>query len=217
MREYITWDGRLQYISHYTDKISYLEGIKLALEGGCQWIQLRMKGATDDEVRPIAHRVKELCEAAHAKFILDDRVKLVKEVGADGVHLGKNDMPIAEARKILGDNFIIGGTANTFEDVKAHAEAGADYIGCGPFRFTTTKEKLSPVLGLEGYRHIVEQMKAANIHLPVVAIGGITIDDIPDIMQTGVTGIALSGSILRAINPARETQEILKALEAETK
>lgn len=212
MKEYIAWDGRLQYISHYTDKISYLEGIKLALEGGCQWIQLRMKGATDDEVRPIAHRVKELCEAAHAKFILDDRVKLVKEVGADGVHLGKNDMPIAEARKILGDNFIIGGTANTFEDVKAHAEAGADYIGCGPFRFTTTKEKLSPVLGLEGYRHIVEQMKAANIHLPVVAIGGITIDDIPDILQTGVTGIALSGSILHAKDPAAETHEILEVI-----
>lgn len=213
MRNYITWDGRLQYISHYTDKISYLEGIRCALQGGCKWIQLRMKGASDNEVRPIAQHVKYLCKIACAKLIIDDRVELVKEVEADGVHLGKNDMPIAEARKILGDNFIIGGTANTFEDVKAHAEAGADYIGCGPFRFTTTKEKLSPVLGLDGYRHIVAEMNAHHIDLPIVAIGGITLDDIPDILQTGVTGIALSGSILHAKDPAAETHEILEVIQ----
>lgn len=116
-----------------------------------------MKGATDDEVRPIALQVKEWCREQQATFLIDDRVALVKELQIDGVHLGKNDMPIAEARKILGDGFIIGGTANTFEDVKAHYEAGADYIGCGPFRFTTTKEKLSPILGLEGYKDIIQK------------------------------------------------------------
>ena len=145
---------------------------------------------------------------------------LVKELQIDGVHLGKNDMPIAEARKILGDGFIIGGTANTFEDVKAHYEAGADYIGCGPFRFTTTKEKLSPILGLEGYREIIHRMKGNNcadmkgesIDIPLVAIGGITKEDIPEIMKTGVNGIALSGCILHAENPAEETREILALL-----
>ncbi len=99
-------------------------------------------------------------------------------------------MPVAEARGILGKEFIIGGTANTFDDVKMHYKAGADYIGCGPFRFTTTKKDLSPVLGLEGYRSIILQMKEANIHLPIVAIGGITLEDIPSIMETGITGIA---------------------------
>ena len=118
-------------------------------------------------------------------------------------------MPIAEARKLLGKDFIIGGTANTFEDVKAHSEAGADYIGCGPFRFTTTKKNLSPILGLEGYRHIITCMKEEGICLPVVAIGGITCDDIPAILQTGVSGIALSGSILRAENPVEETRRIV--------
>lgn len=88
-------------------------------------------------------------------------------------------MPIAEARQILGKDFIIGGTANTFEDVQMHYQAGADYIGCGPFRFTTTKKNLSPILGLEGYKAIVSQMKTAGINLPIVAIGGITYDDIP--------------------------------------
>lgn len=206
------WNFRLQFISHQNERISYLEGIHEALTGGCLWIQLRMKGATDDEVRPIAWKVKEWCKIMGATFIIDDRVELVKEVGADGVHLGKNDTPIAEARKILGDDFIIGGTANTFEDVKAHYEAGADYIGCGPYRFTTTKEKLSPILGLGGYQSIIQEMKANHIDIPIVAIGGITIDDIPDIMHTGVTGIAMSGSILHAEDPAHATHEIMKLI-----
>ena len=101
----------------------------------------------------------------------------------------------------------------TFDDVKAHYLSGADYIGCGPFRFTTTKKKLSPILGLEGYRSITGQMKAEGINLPIVAIGGITIDDIPEIMQTGVTGIALSGTILRAENPVEETRKIVEMVE----
>lgn len=204
---------QLQFISHQNEKMSYLDGIREALAGGCKWIQLRMKGATDEEVRPIALKVKEWCKEQNATFLIDDRVQLVKELQVDGVHLGKNDMPIAEARKILGDDFIIGGTANTFEDVKAHYEAGADYIGCGPFRFTTTKEKLSPILGLEGYREIIQKMKAENIDIPIVAIGGITKEDIPDIMKTGVNGIALSGCILNAQNPASETHDIMGILE----
>ena len=204
---------QLQFISHQNEKMTYLDGIREALAGGCKWIQLRMKGATDEEGRPIALKVKEWCKEQNATFIIDDRVELVKEVGADGVHLGKNDMPIAEARKILGDDFIIGGTANTFEDVKAHYEADADYIGCGPFRFTTTKEKLSPILGLEGYHEIIQKMKAENIDIPIVAIGGITKEDIPEIMKTGVNGIALSGSILNAKDPASETHDIMGILE----
>ncbi|MBQ7142854.1 MAG: thiamine phosphate synthase [Bacteroidaceae bacterium] len=199
----------LQFISHYTERYSYLDSIRLALEGGCRWIQLRMKDTPDEEVRPVAIEALQMCRDVGATFIIDDRVELVKELGADGVHLGKNDMPISEARKVLGSAFIIGGTANTFEDVKAHYEASANYIGCGPFRFTTTKKNLSPVLGLEGYRHIVEQMEKANIHLPIVAIGGITAEDIPAIMQTGVTGIALSGTILHAEKPIDEMKKII--------
>ncbi len=171
-----------------------------------------MKHASDEETEAVAVEVQKLCRTYGATFLIDDRVELVRKLKADGVHLGKNDMPIAEARKILGKDFLIGGTANTFDDVRAHYEAGADYIGCGPFRFTTTKEKLSPILGLEGYRSIVQQMKTEGIHLPIVAIGGITLEDIPAIMQTGVTGIALSGTILRAANPVEETKKIVSQL-----
>ena len=205
----------VQFISHYSERYSYLDSIQLALEGGCRWIQLRMKDALDEEVRPIAIEAQKLCRAYGAKFIIDDRVALVRELGADGVHLGKNDMPIREARQILGPDFIIGGTANTFEDAKAHYEASADYIGCGPFRFTTTKQKLAPVLGLDGYRQIIQQMRAANITIPVVAIGGITKDDIPAILQTGITGIALSGTVLRADDPIAEMKHIINIINHE--
>lgn len=199
----------LQFITHYTDTIGYLDSVRIALEGGCRWVQLRMKNATVDEIRPVALEAMALCKEAGATFIIDDHVALVKEIGADGVHLGKNDMPIDEARRILGPDFIIGGTANTFEDVVMHYNNGANYIGCGPFRFTTTKEKLSPVLGLEGYRDIVTKMKDAGIDIPVVAIGGIVAEDIPQIMETGVTGIALSGTVLRASNPIEEMRKLV--------
>ena len=201
-----------QYISHYTPSIGYVAGIRMALEGGCKWVQLRMKDAPEEEVLACAKEALPLCRQHGAKFILDDHVELVETAGADGVHLGKNDMPVDEARKILGPYKIIGGTANTIDDIIRLHRQGADYIGCGPFRFTTTKKKLSPVLGLEGYRDIVLKMKENGIDLPIVAIGGITVDDIPAIMGTGVTGIALSGAILNAEDPKSMTESILETL-----
>lgn len=203
---------KLQFITHFTDTYSYYDSARMALEGGCRWIQLRMKDAKIEDVEQEALRMQSLCKVYNATFIIDDHVELVKKIHADGVHLGKNDTPIKEARHILGRDFIIGGTANTFEDVKMHYEAGADYIGCGPYRFTTTKKNLSPVLGLEGYRSIIHRMKASDINLPIVAIGGITYEDIPAIMETGITGIALSGTILKAVDPIKETQKILNQI-----
>lgn len=210
----------VQFITHYTETISYLDSVRIALAGGCRWVQLRMKNASVDEIRPIALEAQRLCREAGATFVLDDHVWLTKEIGADGVHLGKNDMPIDEARTILGKKFIIGGTANTIDDIRTHVARGANYIGCGPFRFTTTKEKLSPTLGLEGYRQIMNQVHTLSLGgepergfeslpLPIVAIGGITAADLPAIKATGVTGIALSGSILRAENPIEEMKSII--------
>ena len=204
--------AKLQFITHFTDRYSYLDSAMMALEGGCRWIQLRMKDADEAEIERTARQILPECRRQGAVFIIDDHVELVKRVGADGVHLGKNDMPVDEARRILGDEFIIGGTANTFEDIQRLAAQGADYIGCGPFRFTTTKKNLAPMLGIEGYENIVSLMKTHGINLPIVAIGGITYDDIPRIMSTGVTGIAISGSVLRADNPVEEMKRMVNQL-----
>lgn len=203
----------LQYISHFTPQISYAEGIRMALEGGCRWIQLRMKDAPAEEIIACAEEVIPLCRRHGAKFLLDDHVELVRQLGADGVHLGKNDMPVDEARKILGPDIIIGGTANTIEDIIRLHKQGADYIGCGPFRFTTTKKNLSPILGLDGYKSIVLKMKELGIDLPIVAIGGITVEDIPAVMGTGVSGIALSSAILGAPDPVEMTARIIETID----
>lgn len=200
----------IQFITHSNNRYGYVDGARLALEGGCRWVQLRMKEATETEFMVAAAEIGRLCKEHGATFVLDDHVEWVEKTGADGVHLGKNDMPIDEARKILGNDKIIGGTANTFEDVERLYRQGANYIGCGPFRFTTTKKNLSPVLGLEGYQHIVDQMKSHGINLPIVAIGGILESDIKSILATGVSGIAVSGGILNAENPTEEMQRFLK-------
>lgn len=201
---------QIQFITHQNHRYSYVDSARMALEGGCRWIQLRMKDATDDEVRKAASSIQPLCREHEAVFIIDDRVELAKELKADGVHLGRNDMPVCEARRVLGEEFVIGGTANTFDDVERLWREGADYIGCGPFRFTTTKTNLSPVLGLDSYRNIITRMAASGIDIPVVAIGGILYDDIPAIMATGVHGIALSGAVLNALNPVEEMKRIIE-------
>lgn len=203
---------KLQFITHFTDKYSYMDSAFMALEGGCRWIQLRMKDADECELEQVARKLIPECRRRGAIFIIDDHVELALRLGADGVHLGKNDMPISEARKIVGRDFIIGGTANTFDDIKRIVAQGADYIGCGPFRFTTTKKNLSPMLGIEGYKKLLKQMDDNGIKLPLVAIGGIKCDDIPQLMSVGVSGIALSGSILRAENPVEEMKKVIDKL-----
>lgn len=209
----ITEHYRLQFITHYTETYSYIDSVRIALEGGCRWIQLRMKEAEESLLEKTAITVQQMCKDYGATFIIDDHVLLTKKIKADGVHLGKNDMPIAEARKILGDSFIIGGTVNSFEDILFHLqEVTPDYFGCGPFRFTSTKKNLAPILGFDGYKNIIQKMKEMNIRIPLVAIGGICKGDIPELLQSGVNGIALSGSILHADDPIREMEEIVEIL-----
>ena len=191
----------LQFITNASSHDEIISQVHKAIAGGCRWVQLRLKGADDAEIYMVGKALRALCDQYEATLILDDAVRMVPVIGADGVHLGKQDMPVDEARKLLGPDKIIGGTANTFEDVERLARQGANYIGCGPFRFTTTKKNLSPLLGLEGYAAILEQMRQQQIDLPLIAIGGITVEDVPDLVDLGVSGIAISGAILEAKKP----------------
>ncbi|MBK5720636.1 thiamine phosphate synthase [Dysgonomonas sp. Marseille-P4677] len=204
--------NNLLFITHQTEKYNYLDSVEIALKGGCLHIQLRMKGELPDAIERIALCAKELCNQYKAKLYINDHVEICKNIKAEGVHLGKSDMSPIDARKILGDNFIIGATANTFEDICRFKNEGVDYIGLGPFRFTTTKKNLSPILGLSGYQNIIQQCKEAKIQLPLVAIGGITINDIPYIIKMGMHGIALSSSILTSENPIEETKKIITCI-----
>lgn len=186
------------------------EGLEAVLRGGCRWVQLRMKDVPDEEFTAEARKVVPLCRKYGATVIFDDRVALVKPLGADGVHLGKNDMPVDEARHLLGDETIIGATANTADDALKAWTAGADYLGVGPYRFTTTKKGLAPILGIEGYDRLMARFQEEKMTLPVVAIGGILLDDLEALRKTGVSGVAVSGLILRSENPEKTTQEIIQ-------
>lgn len=205
-------DGGLLFITHQTERYTYLQSVEIALKGGCRMIQLRMKEAPLREVEQTGIQAKSLCQKYGADLYIDDHVDVCKQIGATGVHLGKTDMPPLEARKILGKNFIIGGTANTFQDIQRLKAEGVDYVGLGPFRFTMTKKNLSPVIGLSGYKQITKQCIKQGINLPVFAIGGITANDIPEILNAGVTGIAMSSSILQSENPVEETKKMIERL-----
>ena len=200
--------NKLQYISQGNTVEEQTRNIHQALDGGCKWIQLRFKNHSADVTFGLAEAAKILCEEYLANFIINDNVYLAQQIAADGVHLGLTDMSIKEARSILGDTKIIGATANTFEDIQNHIQNGCDYIGLGPFRFTTTKEKLSPILGLEGYQTILNEMKKNELTTPVYAIGGIGLDDIPALIETGIHGIAVSGLITQSENKKKTIKQL---------
>ncbi len=204
----------LQFITHPSENMNILEEIENVVAGGCKWVQLRMKDAEKEEIKEVARKAKEICKKNDVILVIDDYVDIAKELELDGVHLGKNDMPVDEARKLLGEEFIIGATANTFEDIEALRHTDIDYIGLGPFRFTSTKKNLSPVIGIDGYAEIMRRKAESSINLPIVAIGGICYDDINDIMDTGISGIAVSGSLINAKNMTEETRKMISLLES---
>jgi|SRR3954468_10582112 len=187
--------SKIQYISQGSTAAEQFNNIHQALDAGCSWIQLRFKNAEKGELTLLAERIKPLCNSYEATFILNDHVELAKQLNADGVHLGLQDTDISTARELLGPEKIIGGTANTLTDVFQRVEEGCDYIGLGPLRFTTTKEKLSPILGLSGYQYILDKLKQKEITIPIYAIGGIHAEDVPAISACGVYGIAISSLV----------------------
>jgi thiamine-phosphate pyrophosphorylase len=208
--------SKLQYITQDVDGKSHQQLTEEACVAGADWVQLRLKNKSTAGWKKIALEVLEICNKYKSKLIINDNVALAKEISAHGVHLGKEDMHPIEARKILGNNFIIGGTANTFEDIKVLAAARVDYIGLGPFRFTSTKEKLSPILGIKGYKSVIEKCKAKNICIPIIAIGGITTKDVSEILQTGIYGVAVAGAITFSENKSHVVKEFLNELNTKT-
>lgn len=194
--------NKLQYISQGDSIKEQFFNIRTALDNGCNWIQLRYKTSNLLELFDLAESVKIISDVYMAELIINDNVHLAQQLDADGVHLGLSDMNIIEARAILGDSKIIGGTANTYEDVIHRVADKCNYIGLGPFQFTKTKQKLSPILGLHGYRSIINELKENQIEIPIYVIGGITLNDVSDIIDTGVYGIAVSGLISSSKKPS---------------
>lgn len=197
---------------HYISQPSHTDNILAALEAGCKWIQLRIKNESPENILPVAEAVKKICDRYQASLIINDYPQIAVAVGAAGVHVGRLDMSVAAARAITGNQMIVGGTANTLEDILQHVADGASYVGVGPFRFTTTKQNLSPILGLNGYQKIIQALRQKNIAIPVIAIGGIVLEDIPALIAAGVHGVAVSGLITQAADKQTMVHDIHQQL-----
>ena len=190
--------SRLHYISQGDTALKQEQNIRKVLDNGADWVQLRWKKASQKELLQLSEKIKKICENYQATFIINDHVQVAKAIDTDGVHLGLNDESIANARAVLGAQKIIGGTANTLENVHQRITEGCNYIGLGPYRFTTTKEKLSPILGLEGYQAILQSLQDKNIEYPpIIAIGGIEFNEIESLKHLGIYGVALSGLLTK--------------------
>ncbi len=202
---------KLHYISQGSTPDDHLKNIEEVLDAGIKLLQLRLKNISDELYTDYAIKAKELCYNYSATLIVNDNANVVKSSNANALHIGLSDMSVLEAKKIIPTK-LIGGTANTFEHIKQRCAEKVDYIGLGPYRFTSTKEKLSPILGIEGYQTIIQQMKKENLDTPIYAIGGIELNDIESIINTGVYGIAVSGLLTHADNKEQLVKEINKIL-----
>ena len=179
--------------------MTHLEQVRQLLDAGANWIQLRQKKAAEREKLQIAIAAASLCREYKATLIINDSPQICLESGANGVHLGLKDYPAPEARKLLGKEAIIGGSANTPEQARQREQEGCDYIGLGPWHSTQTKENLSEILGEAGIKKVVD----LNLKIPVIAIGGIALEDVKRILSLGVQGIAVSSGIVGAKNLKR--------------
>lgn len=200
----------IQFITQPNESGDHIPAVQLACEAGIQWVQLRIKAGNAAFRKQQAKTAQGICRKFGAKLIINDNVLLANEIDAHGVHIGLEDMDIEEARAILGSHKIIGATANTIEHLEHASTKGADYMGLGPFRFTKTKNKLSPILGLEGYRKLMTLAGSLGIRQPIVAIGGIRIEDLRGLVATGVTGVAVSSLIQYASDPKAVVGEMRK-------
>ncbi len=202
--------GRLHVLTdfHFQQRLSHADLAALAVMGGADTVQFRQKSG------PLRARLYELkstvdtCRAAGVPVLVNDRVDLALASGADGVHLGQDDLPIAEARRILGDDAIIGATASTVEEAKRAEDAGASYIGFGPVFATTSKANPQPIRGLHALEEAVR-----GVSVPVIAIAGITAARIPSVMGTGAHGVAVMTAVSLASDPAAAVGELREAID----
>jgi len=202
--------NRIYYISQGNTPQEHLENIENVCKAGCRLVQLRLKEIDNGIFFETAVKAQKICRQHETRLLINDNVLVAKQIDADGVHLGKDDLSVTEARKMLGDK-IIGGTANTLEDCLDLIAQKADYIGLGPYRFTETKKKLSPILGLYGYSKIIKALNERDVKTPIFAIGGISKEDFEPLMKTGVNGVAVSGLLTKKAN--KELTEIIESVE----
>jgi thiamine-phosphate pyrophosphorylase len=179
------------------------------LAGGARVLQLRLKTATSRDVLDAAIRIVGLARAAGALFLVNDRPDVARAAGADGVHLGQDDLPVAAARRVLGGGAIVGVSTHDVDEARRAEAAGADYVGVGPVYATSSKTNPLAPRGPALVRSVRDAVKA-----PLVAIGGITVDTAPEVRAAGADAVAMIAALVRAPDPAEAVAAALRALAA---
>ena len=186
---------KLHYITHDIPNLSHVEQAQFACEAGAKWIQYRCLSKTDEALLADINAIAETCDDWGTTLIVTNHVHLNGKADIQGFHIEDMDADFTAIRNKVGNNITLGASANTIENLIRLAKQGADYAGFGPFATTETKANNFPLLGIEGYYEAMQELKAANIQLPVLAVGGIKIYDVEALMQSGIYGIAVSGAI----------------------
>lgn len=204
---------RLQFITGTNPRLPHSEEVREVCKAGVRFIQFREKAATVESTKRMAETAFAVARIYGAWFIVNDYIEVALDIGADGVHVGYKDASPKEARDALGNDAIIGGTANNFDHIKWLHEQEVNYMGVGPFRYTDNKEELEPILGFEGYQKLLQQMNAYGITIPTYAVGGVTIDDAGRLIANGLHGVSIGSAIGSSRDIQSSAQSLLQALE----
>ncbi|MBB2146404.1 thiamine phosphate synthase [Pedobacter sp. LMG 31464] len=209
MQKYIE---KLHFITHDIPQHSHIAQAQIACQAGAKWIQYRCLSKADEELLTDINAIAETCDDWGATLIVTNHTHLKGKADIQGFHIEDMDADFIALRKQLGEEYTLGGSSNTVENLIRLANEGADYAGFGPFKTTTTKPNNSPLLGIKGYADAIEQLKTANISLPILAVGGVTLQDIPSLLATGIYGIAASSAINQAEVMYEAYQDFYKAV-----
>lgn len=197
MRKYIE---KLHFITHDLAHSSNIEQVQVACEAGAKWIQYRCLSKADDELLADINLIAEICDDWGATLIVTNHIHFKGKADIQGFHIEDMNADFIALRKQIGEEFTLGGSANTIEGLIKLANEGADYAGFGPFNTTFTKPNDYPFVTLDEYAKAIEQLKSLNMDLPILAVGGVTLADLPALMATGIFGIAASSAINQAEN-----------------
>ena len=209
MKKYIE---KLHFITHDIPQHSHIEQAQIACEAGAKWIQYRCLSKTDDELLTDINLIAEICDDWGATLIVTDHIHLKGKADIQGFHIEDMDADFIALRKQIGEEYTLGGSANTVENLVRLAKEGADYAGFGPFSITFTKPNNAPMLGYNGYAYAVEQLEAKGIDFPILAVGGVTLLDVPSLIETGIYGIAASAAINQAEDMYEAYTDFYKAI-----
>ncbi|HTM98460.1 MAG TPA: thiamine phosphate synthase [Pedobacter sp.] len=203
---------KLHFITHDIPQHTHIEQAQLACEAGAKWIQYRCLSKNDEALLADIHLIAAICDDWGATLIVTDHIHLKGKADIQGFHIEDMDADFIALRKDIGEEYTLGGSSNTIENLVRLAKQGADYAGFGPFNVTTTKPNNSPLLGIEGYSKAIQKLGSFAIDLPILAVGGITLQDVEPLLNTGIYGIAVSSAINQSDDLKLAYEDFYKAV-----